>query len=148
MRQLANASPVPRAGAQAPQNQTAIAGETPGAGPIVSLETDCCLCVTIESLTDTNPPKSSYELALERFRKRDEEAGVERRPLTEAQKASVAEIRTFYLAKIAELEVLHQGRMRSTADPADRATLEDDYRRDRARLVSERDAKVEKAREA
>jgi hypothetical protein len=146
MRQLANASPVPRAGAQAPQNQTAIAGETPGAGPIVSLETDCCLCVTIESLTDNNPPKSSYELALERFRKRDEEAGVERRPLTEAQKASVAEVRTFYLAKIAELEVLHQGRMRSTADPADRATLEDDYRRDRARLVSERDAKVEKAR--
>jgi hypothetical protein len=97
-------------------------------------------------LTDNNPPKSSYELALERFRKRDEEAGVERRPLTEAQKASVAEVRTFYLAKIAELEVLHQGRMRSTADPADRATLEDDYRRDRARLVSERDAKVEKAR--
>jgi hypothetical protein len=99
-------------------------------------------------MTDNKPPKSSYELALERFRKRDEEAGIERRPLTDAQKASVAEIRTFYLAKIAELEVLHQGQIRSTADPADRDRLEDQYQRDRARLTSERDAKVEKAREA
>jgi hypothetical protein len=98
--------------------------------------------------TDNKPPKSSYELAQERFRKRDEEAGVERRPLSEAQKASVAEIRAFYLAKIAELEVLHQGRLRSTVDPAERTTLEDEYRRERARLSSERDAKVETARGA
>jgi hypothetical protein len=97
-------------------------------------------------MTDNNPPKSSYELALERFRKRDEEAGIERRPPTDAQKAAVAEIRAFYLAKIAELEVLHQGQMRSTAEPADRARLEDEYQRARARLTSERDAKVEKAR--
>jgi hypothetical protein len=97
-------------------------------------------------MTDNKPPKSSYELAQERFRKRDEEAGIERRPLTDAQKASITEIRAFYLAKIAELELLHQGRMQSTADPAARATLEEDYRRDRARLSSDRDAKVEKAR--
>jgi hypothetical protein len=99
-------------------------------------------------MTDNNPPKSSFELAQERLRKRDEEAGVERRPLTDAQKAAVAEVRAFYLAKIAELELLHQGRMRSTADPAERASLEHEYRSDRARLSSERDAKVEKAREA
>jgi hypothetical protein len=99
-------------------------------------------------MTDNKPPKSSYELAQERLRKRDEEAGVERRPATEAQKAAIAELRSFYLAKIAELELLHQGRMRGTADPAERATLEHEYRSERARLSSERDTKIEKAREA
>lgn len=99
-------------------------------------------------MTDNNPPKSSYELAQERLRKRDTESGVERRAPTEAQKAAVAEIRSFYLAKIAELELLHQGRMRGTADPAERATIEHEYRSERARLSSERDTKIEKAREA
>jgi hypothetical protein len=99
-------------------------------------------------MTDNNPPKSSYERAQERLRKRDEEAGVVLRPLTDAQKAAVAELRSFYLAKIAELELLHEGRMRSTADPAERATLEHEYRSERARLSSERDTKIEKAREA
>jgi hypothetical protein len=99
-------------------------------------------------MTDNNPPKSSYELAQERLRKRDEEAGVVLRPLTDAQKAAVAELRSFYLAKIAELELLHEGRMRSTADPAERATLDHEYRSERARLSSERDTKIEKAREA
>jgi len=99
-------------------------------------------------MTDNNPPKSSYELAQERLRKRDAEAGIERRPLTEVQKAAIAELRSFYLAKIAELELLHQARMRGTADPAERATFEHEYRTERARLSSERDAKIENAREA
>jgi hypothetical protein len=98
--------------------------------------------------------KSSLEIAMERFRKSDEEAGIERRPVTDAQKAAIAEIRNFYEAKIAELEVLHQGRLRALvqsinagqADPAERAAREDEYRRDRERLTSERDAKIEKAR--
>ena len=90
--------------------------------------------------------KSSYELAMERLRKKDEESGIERRPVTDAQKVAIGEIRNFYEAKIAEQEVLHQGRMRATLDPGERATLEEHYRRDRDRLVSERDAKIEKAR--
>ena len=91
--------------------------------------------------------KSAYEIAMERFRKSDEASGVERRPVTDAQKAAIAEIRNFYQAKIAELEVLHQGRMRMTPDPAERTAREDEYRRDRERLSSERDAKIEKARQ-
>ena len=90
--------------------------------------------------------KSSYELAMERFRKSDEEAGVEWQPVTEAQKAAIAEIRNFYTAKIAEVEVLHQGRLRTMVDPDERAAREEEYRRDRERLSSERDAKIEKAR--
>lgn len=91
-------------------------------------------------------PKSAYELAMERLRKKDEEAGVERQVLTEAQKAAITEIRNFYEAKLAEAELLHQSKMRASTDPTERAAREEEYRRDRERLSSERDRKIEKAR--
>lgn len=97
---------------------------------------------------DDTPPKSAYELAMERLRKKDADAGITRQPMTDEQKAAVAEIRSFYDSKIAELEVLHHGQLRRLFDPEQRAVLEDEYRRDRERLVSERDAKIEKARGA
>jgi hypothetical protein len=97
-------------------------------------------------MAEDKPVKSSYELAMERFKKSDKEAGVERQPLTGTQKAAIAEIRNFYEAKLAEVEVLHQGRLRATADPAERAAREEEYRRDRERLSTERDGKIERAR--
>ena len=98
------------------------------------------------TMADDKALKSSYELAMERFQKSDAEAGIERRPPTEAQKAAIAEIRNFYAAKLAELEVLHHGQLLTMMDPAERAAREEEYRRDRERLTSERDSKVEKAR--
>jgi hypothetical protein len=100
----------------------------------------------MRAMADEKGLKSSFDLAMERFRKSDDEAGVEWQPLTETQKAEIAEIRNFYMAKIAEVEVLHQGRLRTTVDPGERATREEEYRRDRERLSSERDAKIERAR--
>jgi len=97
-------------------------------------------------MTDDNAPKSAYELAMERLRKKDAEDGVERPTVTDAQKAAVAEIRSVYEAKLAELEVMHQSKMRASVDPEARATLEQEFRRERERLTTERDAKVEKAR--
>src|SRR5262245_35651965 len=97
-------------------------------------------------MPDDSAPKSAYELAMERLRKKDAEAGVELKPPTEAQKAAIAEIRNFYEAKLAEAELLHQGRMRTTYDPNERAAREQEYRRDRERLTSERDSKIEKVR--
>jgi hypothetical protein len=97
-------------------------------------------------MADDKRLKSSYELAMERLKKSDAEAGIERKPVTQAQKAAIAEIRNFYEAKFAELEVLHQGRLRTTADPSERAAREQEYRRDRERCSSERDSKIEKAR--
>ena len=91
-------------------------------------------------------PKSAYELAMERLRKQDEQAGTERQVVTAEQKAAIAEIRNFYEAKLAELEVLTRGRLLSVFDVAERDALEAAYRRDRDRLTSERDAKVAKAR--
>jgi hypothetical protein len=95
---------------------------------------------------DDTSPKSAYELVMERLRKRDEEEGIERQVVTAAQKAAVAEIRNFYEAKLAELEVSHQGRLRSMFDAEKRAAVEEEYRRDRERLISERDRKVQTAR--
>ena len=97
-------------------------------------------------MSDERRLKSSYELAMERLRKSDEEAGVERQPVTEAQKAAIAELRNFYEAKLAELEVLQQSRRRAMADPAAQAIADEEYRRDRERLISERDNRIDKAR--
>jgi hypothetical protein len=95
---------------------------------------------------DDKPMKSAYELAMERLRQKDAEAGIESKPLTDAQKAAIAEVRNFYEAKMAEQEVLHQSALRVTFDPEARATLDAQYRRDRERYASERDSKIEKIR--
>lgn len=99
-------------------------------------------------MADDTAPKSAYELAMERLKKQDADAGVERQAVTDEQRAAIAEIRNFYEAKLAELEVMHQSKMRASVDPEARAALEQQYRRDRERLATERDAKVEKARRA
>lgn len=83
---------------------------------------------------------------MERLRKQDKESGVEQQTLTEAQKAAIAEVRNFYESKMAEQEVLQQSSLRRTFDPAERDTIETQFRRDRERLASERDAKIEKIR--
>jgi demethoxyubiquinone hydroxylase (CLK1/Coq7/Cat5 family) len=100
-------------------------------------------------MTDkTGAPRTAYEIAMERLKKRDEEEGVEHRPLSDAQKAAIAEIRNFYEAKLAQAEVLHQSQMLTMFDPAARETAEQEYRREREHLRSERDSKIEKARSA
>ena len=97
-------------------------------------------------MTDDKPLKSALELAMERLRKKDEDAGITATPLTDIQKAAIAEARNLCEAKTAEREVLHQSTMRRVFDPAERDALEQEYRRDRERLISERDAKIEKIR--
>ena len=97
-------------------------------------------------MNSTDGPKSSVELAMERRRKKDEAAGGGPQVLSDAQKAAVGEVRGLYNAKLAQADVLLQGRLRQTFDPAERATIEEDYQRERERLTSEMDSKIEKAR--
>ena len=85
---------------------------------------------------------------MERLNKSDKDAGVESRPLTDDQKAAIAEARNFCQAKLAEREVLHHSKLRSLVDPAERETLDAEYRRDRERFTSERDAKIQRIRNA
>jgi hypothetical protein len=96
-------------------------------------------------MTD-NALKSSFELAMERLKKKDADEGVSTRALSDAEKAAIAEIRNFYEAKLAQEDVLHQSAMRRTVDLAERETLDAQFRRERERLTSERDAKIEKIR--
>ena len=93
-------------------------------------------------MNDEKPLKSSLELAMERLAKKDADAGIQSTPLTDAQKAAIAEARNFYEAKIAELEVLHQSKINSTFDPAERETQDQQYRREREHLTTARDNKI------
>ena len=97
-------------------------------------------------MTSDDAPKSSLELAMERLRKKDKEAGLEERTVTEEQKAKIAEIRKVAEAKLAEREILHRAALRRAEDPEGHAKLDDDYRRDRERIASDRDTKIEKVR--
>jgi hypothetical protein len=96
--------------------------------------------------SEDGPPKSAYELAMERLRQKDREAGVEERAFTPEEKAKIAEIRSFYEAKLAEREILHKASLRKARDPEAEAQLEEEYRRDRERMGSERDTKIERVR--
>lgn len=97
-------------------------------------------------MSDEKPLKSSLELAMERLAKKDADAGISNTPVTDEQKAAIAEIRNFYEAKIAELEVLHQSKINGTFDPAERDVLAQQYHRERDHFNSERDFKIEKLR--
>jgi len=83
---------------------------------------------------------------MERLRKKDEAAGITQSALTDAQKASIAELRNVYGARLAQADLEHQARLRVTFDPDVRDALDAEYRRERERLTSEMDAKIEKAR--
>ncbi len=91
-------------------------------------------------------PKSSYELAMERLKKKDADAGVSERALTDDQKSEIAEVRKTYTARLAQEEILFKSKTRGLIDPESRRELEDNYRRDVERLNHERDRKIEKIR--
>jgi hypothetical protein len=89
------------------------------------------------------PMKSAFERAMERF------GGSEasRRPLSDAQKARIAEINNFYQAKTAERETFLRSRIsaaQAQGDAKEAAELEDQLRRDLASLKDEWEAKKQK----
>ena len=82
---------------------------------------------------------------MERLRKKDAEAGVTTRPMTDQQKSAIAEVRSLYDSRIAEQDILQQSAMNNLlgADPAEIDEAARQFRRECERLASERDAKVE-----
>jgi hypothetical protein len=94
----------------------------------------------------TDAPKSAIELVMERLRKKDAEAGITEKPLTDDQRAAIAEARSVHEARVAERKILHESAIRVTFDPAERQALEDALRRDLERFESDRDAKIRKIR--
>jgi len=99
-------------------------------------------------MSDDAGPKSSLELAMERLRKKDADEGVTTRPMTDQQRDAIAEVRSLYDSKIAEQNVLQDAALKGPLS-ADSSAVDEvmrQYRRERERLASERDAKVEKIR--
>ena len=93
-------------------------------------------------------PKSAVELAMERFRKQDADAGVSDKKLTDEQKAEIASVRQTYAAKLAQEEILFKSKVQGLVEREARQIFEDNYRRDVERITHERDRKIEKIRES
>ena len=89
--------------------------------------------------------KSAYELAMERVRAKDREAGVdEPASLTNEQKKTIAELRQTAKAKLAEIEIMHRKQITAAVagDPADIEKIEEHYRVDRRRVESKLESDI------
>ena len=90
--------------------------------------------------------KSAYELAMERLKASDPEAGA---PLTPDQKARLADIERVYQAKIAEREIFLKKQLGEAQDSGQREELEKIAKQltnERARLTEEMEEEKENAR--
>jgi hypothetical protein len=94
----------------------------------------------------SDAPKSALELVMERLRKKDADAGVDEKPLTDAQRAAIAEARSMYDARVAERRIMHQSATAGLVDPEERARREEELRRDLDHFASDRDARIRKIR--
>jgi hypothetical protein len=94
----------------------------------------------------SDAPKSALELAMERLKKKDEEAGIEQKPLTDEQRAEIAEARSVFESRVAERRIMHQSQTAAVFDPQELELKREELMRDLAQLESDRDAKVRKIR--
>lgn len=94
----------------------------------------------------SNAPKSAFELAMERLRAADREAGVEEKPLTDAQKAAIAEARSVASSRLAEREILFRDALKKIRELDEREKAEEEYRIDRTRIEADRDRAIERIR--
>ncbi len=91
-------------------------------------------------------PKSAYELAMEKLKRRDKAAGVEAVELTPAQIEAIAEARKTYEARVAECRILHQSALAGATDVQALQEIEANHRRDLARFAGDRDKRIERIR--
>ena len=77
--------------------------------------------------------KTSYELAMERLRGADPDAG-KQKPLTTAQKEKIDEARRVAAARLAELEIHFNDARKRFRDPAEQEKAEAEYQIDRQRI--------------
>jgi len=92
-------------------------------------------------------PKSAFELAMERLRQKDEETGIVERPLTDTQKAVIADVRKVCDAKVAEHEILHRDARRKAKSREEIAKLDAELAQDLDRLARDRERKIAEIRQ-
>ena len=88
-------------------------------------------------------PKTAFELAMERLKADDREAGTVEIPLNPKQKKAIAEARRIASARLAECEILFKDAMKKTADPDARAAAEREYQIDRQRINDDCEKAIE-----
>lgn len=89
--------------------------------------------------------KSAYELALERLEKQ----GIERpreETFSDELREKIGDARRKAEAKLAELEILHDNRLKTIFDPAKRQGEEEEYVRERRRIEDERERRIAELR--
>jgi hypothetical protein len=91
-------------------------------------------------------PKSRLDIVMERLRKQDQDAGIVEKPLTDEQRAAIAEVRRHYEAQVAQRRIMHQSAVSGLFDPEQLAERHEELRRDLDRFERERDEKVKKLR--
>jgi hypothetical protein len=84
---------------------------------------------------------------MERLRKKDAEAGIKEKPLTDEQRKDIAEARSVYESRVAERRIMHQSTMLTTMDPEAIEAREAEYRQDLERFATDRDRKIKEIRE-
>jgi hypothetical protein len=91
-------------------------------------------------------PKSALEIAMARLRQQDADSGATEHPVTDEQKARIAEVRQAAQAKLAQEDIMFKSSLATTWDPEARTALETNHRRDLQRIQDERDSKIAKIR--
>jgi hypothetical protein len=87
-------------------------------------------------------PKSAIELAMARLKQKDTAAGTVDTPLTEAQKAAIADTRQVYAARRAQAEIMHASSLASAFDMESLGRLKEEFRRDTDRMTRELEEKI------
>lgn len=83
---------------------------------------------------------------MERLRKKDADAGIEQKTLTDEQRAAIADARSLYEARVAERRIMHQSQTAAVFDPQELELRREELLRDLAQLESDRDARIRKIR--
>ena len=80
---------------------------------------------------------------MEKLRARDD---FKETPLTDAQKAEIADTRSLYRAKVAELEIHEEAKMKQATTLEELEAMKDALSKEKARLNQEMENKVQKIR--
>jgi hypothetical protein len=91
-------------------------------------------------------PKSAFELAMERLKAEDKEAGTKDTPLSAKQKEAIAEARRIASSRLAEREILFRDSMLKTPDPETREKAGSEYHIDRQRIHDDCERAIEEIR--
>ncbi|HEV8131460.1 MAG TPA: hypothetical protein VGQ81_09415 [Acidobacteriota bacterium] len=89
--------------------------------------------------------KSAYERALEKLKEKGIDETVEK--LSSEQKAEIAQIRSLYKSKIAELEIGKQGDSAKAQDLEQLEKIQERFVNDRSRLEREMERKISEVRQ-